>query len=219
MPPQHNIAPTQPVPVVIVENGVRHFQLMRWGLMPAWVKDPRKFSAADQCPRRNRAGKTGLQERDQAAALPDPGRRLLRMAGFGKRKRPYFIHRRDGSPSALRRWRKPGSVQTARNSTRWRSSPHLRAPILPVLHHRVPVTIAPAISIAGWIAAPMRPRRRWRCSRDRRGRVRLARGLDPGQSRRQRRCAIDPAHYGGAARGGSAEAGEEGEPAQAGAGR
>ena len=25
MPPQHNIAPTQPVPVVIVENGARHF--------------------------------------------------------------------------------------------------------------------------------------------------------------------------------------------------
>jgi putative SOS response-associated peptidase YedK len=43
-PPRHNIAPTQPIPVVIVENGVRHFRLMRWGLLPAWVKDPRKFT-------------------------------------------------------------------------------------------------------------------------------------------------------------------------------
>ncbi|MDB5607062.1 MAG: hypothetical protein JWP25_3962 [Bradyrhizobium sp.] len=43
-PSRHNIAPTQPIPVVIVENGIRHFQLMRWGLLPAWVKDPRKFT-------------------------------------------------------------------------------------------------------------------------------------------------------------------------------
>src|SRR5260370_9374644 len=43
-PPRYNIAPTQPIPVVILENGGRHFRLMRWGLVPAWVKDPRKFS-------------------------------------------------------------------------------------------------------------------------------------------------------------------------------
>ncbi len=76
-PPRHNIAPTQPIPVVIVENGVRHFRLMRWGLLPAWVKDPRKFQPADQCALGNRGGKTRLQERDPAAALPDSGRRLL----------------------------------------------------------------------------------------------------------------------------------------------
>src|SRR5216683_1087697 len=43
-PPRYNIAPTQPIPVVIIENGIRHFRLMRWGLLPAWVKDPSKFT-------------------------------------------------------------------------------------------------------------------------------------------------------------------------------
>ena len=43
-PPRHNVAPTQPVPVVIIENGARHFRLMRWGLIPSWVKDPRQFT-------------------------------------------------------------------------------------------------------------------------------------------------------------------------------
>ncbi|HEU4805854.1 MAG TPA: SOS response-associated peptidase, partial [Nitrobacter sp.] len=43
-PARYNIAPTQPVPVVIRDNGVRHFRLMRWGLIPAWVKDPRQFA-------------------------------------------------------------------------------------------------------------------------------------------------------------------------------
>ena len=37
-PPRHNIAPTQPIPVIIIENGARHFKLMRWGLVPSWVK-------------------------------------------------------------------------------------------------------------------------------------------------------------------------------------
>ncbi|MGC2178369.1 MAG: SOS response-associated peptidase family protein, partial [Bradyrhizobium sp.] len=42
-PPRYNLAPTQPIPVVVSENS-RHFRLMRWGLWPAWVKDPRKFT-------------------------------------------------------------------------------------------------------------------------------------------------------------------------------
>ncbi|MGL4264592.1 MAG: SOS response-associated peptidase, partial [Afipia sp.] len=43
-PPRYNVAPTQPVPVVILENGVRQFRLMRWGFLPSWVKDPRTFA-------------------------------------------------------------------------------------------------------------------------------------------------------------------------------
>ncbi len=46
-PPRYNIAPTQPIPVVLAEphsNGVaRHFQLMRWGFLPGFVKDPKTF--------------------------------------------------------------------------------------------------------------------------------------------------------------------------------
>ncbi len=43
-PPRYNIAPTQPVAVVRLENGERRFALVRWGLIPSWVKDPRDFS-------------------------------------------------------------------------------------------------------------------------------------------------------------------------------
>ena len=44
-PPRYNIAPTQPVLVVRrAENGQREPVLMRWGLIPSWVKDPREFS-------------------------------------------------------------------------------------------------------------------------------------------------------------------------------
>jgi putative SOS response-associated peptidase YedK len=42
-PPRYNIAPTQPVPVVRLDEGRRQFILMRWGFIPGWVKDPKTF--------------------------------------------------------------------------------------------------------------------------------------------------------------------------------
>lgn len=43
-PPRYNVAPTQPVPIVRLVEGDRHFALVRWGLIPPWVKDPRNFA-------------------------------------------------------------------------------------------------------------------------------------------------------------------------------
>lgn len=42
-PPRYNIAPTQPVAVVVQDSAARHFRLMRWGFIPEWVKDPAQF--------------------------------------------------------------------------------------------------------------------------------------------------------------------------------
>src|SRR3979490_1685959 len=100
-PPRHNIAPTQPIPVVMVENGVRHFRLMRWGLLPAWVKDPRKFTllinARAEAVLEKPAFKNAMKRR----------RCLIRADGdfewqaSEKRKRPHFIHGRDRQPIGL----------------------------------------------------------------------------------------------------------------------
>jgi putative SOS response-associated peptidase YedK len=43
-PARFNIAPTQPVAVVLRDGeGLRHFRLMRWGLLPTFVKDRKRF--------------------------------------------------------------------------------------------------------------------------------------------------------------------------------
>ena len=42
-PPRYNIAPTQPVPIVRLVDGMRSFALMRWGLLPSWVEEPKGF--------------------------------------------------------------------------------------------------------------------------------------------------------------------------------
>jgi putative SOS response-associated peptidase YedK len=43
-PPRYNVAPTQPIAVVRLQEAKRQFVLMRWGLLPSWVKDPKAFS-------------------------------------------------------------------------------------------------------------------------------------------------------------------------------
>jgi putative SOS response-associated peptidase YedK len=47
-PPRYNIAPTQPIPIVCrddirIGDAARHFRLVRWGLVPSFVKDWASF--------------------------------------------------------------------------------------------------------------------------------------------------------------------------------
>src|SRR5205085_9864080 len=100
-PPRHNIAPTQPVPVVILEYGARHFRLMRWGLVPAWVKDPRNFTllinARAETAREKPAFKNALKRR--RCLVPADG--YYEWHATDGRKLPFFIHRRDSAPIGL----------------------------------------------------------------------------------------------------------------------
>jgi putative SOS response-associated peptidase YedK len=141
-PPRFNISPTQPIPVVIIENGVRHFRLMRWGLLPAWVKDPRKFTllinARAETVREKPAFKNAVKRR--RCLIPADG--YYEWQASEQRKRPYFIHRRDGHPIGL-----AGLAETwiGPNGEELDTVAIVTAPAsadLAVLHHRVPVTIA-----------------------------------------------------------------------------
>jgi len=142
-PPRHNIAPTQPIPVVIRENGVRRFRLMRWGLLPAWVKDPANFSllinARAETVTERPAFKSAMERR--RCLIPADGYYEWQTAE--KRKRPCFIHRRDGAPIGL-----AGLAETwiGPNGEELDTVAIITAPAsadLALLHHRVPVTIAP----------------------------------------------------------------------------
>jgi putative SOS response-associated peptidase YedK len=142
-PPRHNIAPTQPIPVVMVENGVRHFRLMRWGLLPAWVKDPRKFTllinARAETVLEKPAFKNAIKRR--RCLIPADG--YYEWQASEGRKRPHFIYRRDRQPIGL-----AGLAETwiGPNGEELDTVAIVTAPAgadLGVLHHRVPVTIGP----------------------------------------------------------------------------
>ena len=37
--PKYNVAPTTEIEVAVADDGARHMQTMRWGLLPPWAKD------------------------------------------------------------------------------------------------------------------------------------------------------------------------------------
>ena len=141
-PPRFNIAPTQPVPVVILDRGARHFRLMRWGLVPAWVKDPRKFTllinARSETVQDKPAFKNAIRRR--RCLIPADGYYEWHVSEG--RKRPYFIYRRDREPFGLaglaETWVGPNGEEV--DTVAIVTAP--ASPDLAVLHHRVPVTIA-----------------------------------------------------------------------------
>ena len=142
-PPRHNIAPTQPIPVVILENGARHFRLMRWGLLPGWVKDPRKFTLLINARSETVTAKPAFKNaiRRRRCLIPADG--YYEWQGSEKPKRPFFIHRRDGAPIGLAGL---AETWTGPNGEELDTVAIVTAPAsadLSVLHHRVPVTIAP----------------------------------------------------------------------------
>jgi putative SOS response-associated peptidase YedK len=143
-PPRHNIAPTQPIPVVVLENGVRHFRLMRWGLLPAWVEDPREFALLINARSETVLEKPAFRNAIKRRRCLIPADGYYEWQASGTRKRPHFIHRRDGSPIGLaglaETWTGPNGEEL--DTVAIVTAP--AGPDLAVLHHRVPVTIAPA---------------------------------------------------------------------------
>jgi putative SOS response-associated peptidase YedK len=108
-PPRFNIAPTQPVPVVLAEtdpNGERrrHFRLMRWGFLPGFVKDPKIYPLVF-----NIRGETLLEKPSFRAAMKrrrcifpaDAFYEWQRLSPRRGDSRPHLLRRRDGSPLAL----------------------------------------------------------------------------------------------------------------------
>ncbi len=142
-PPRHNVAPTQPVPVVILENGVRQFKLMRWGFLPSWVKDPRKFALVINARAETVLEKPSFRNaiRRRRCLLPADG--YYEWQASPTRKRPHYVRRRDGQPIAFagvaETWTGPSGeeVDTVAIVTA------AAAPEMSTLHERVPVTIEP----------------------------------------------------------------------------
>jgi len=142
-PPRYNVAPTQPIPMVRLEDGKRVFALARWGFIPAWVKDPKTFSLLV-----NARGETVLDKpsfrnamRRRRCLIPADG--FYEWGGGGGTKRPYFARPTSGGPIAFaglrETWTGPNGeeLDTAAIVTT-RANRALAA-----IHDRMPVVIAP----------------------------------------------------------------------------
>jgi|SRR5665213_659933 len=142
-PPRYNIAPAQPIGIVRQVDGKRHFVLVRWGLLPSWVKDPRTFSLLI-----NARGETVMEKPAFRAAMKRR-RCLIPATGFyewqadGDRKRPFYIRAKSGTALAFaglwETWTGPNGeeVETAAIVTTHANS------TLSAIHDRMPVIVPP----------------------------------------------------------------------------
>lgn len=99
-PPRYNIAPTQPVLMVV--NGPDHARagvLVRWGLVPAWVKDPADFTLLINARSETAATKPSFRNafRHRRTLVPASGFYEWRRPADPKAPRQaYWVRPRDG---------------------------------------------------------------------------------------------------------------------------
>ncbi|NJM30172.1 MAG: SOS response-associated peptidase [Rhizobiales bacterium] len=150
-PPRQYVMPGGPIAIVRKELGERRFALVRWGLIPAWVKEVKPGK-----PLINARGETVLEKPSFRNAMKRR-RCLIPADGFYEwqgdvpgKKQPYFIHRAgDGLFAFAGLWEHwigaDGSeIETAAIIT---TTPNAE---IAKIHTRMPVIVDPA-DFAAWL--------------------------------------------------------------------
>lgn len=101
-PPRYNIAPTQPVAIVRLDYAKqKEMTLVRWGLIPSWVKDPGKVSLMMNARAETAAGKPSFRGSLRHKRCLVPADAFYEWTGPAGRKRPHMLRPVDGSPMAF----------------------------------------------------------------------------------------------------------------------
>ena len=139
--PSYNIAPTQQIATVLVEEGKRKLEMLHWGLIPSWADDPAIGNRMI-----NARAETVATKPSYRSAFKN--RRCLILAdGFyewqktSDGKQPFYIRMEDGSPFAF-----AGLWEIWKNGTEIRSSTIITTEpneLLGDIHNRMPVILYP----------------------------------------------------------------------------
>src|SRR6478735_11072764 len=100
-PPRYNVAPTQPIAIVRLMDGKRQFALVRWGLLPSWVKDPKDFTLVI-----NARGESVMDKPAFSAAMKRrrclvPADGFYEWKAIGAGKQPFYVRAKSGAPLAF----------------------------------------------------------------------------------------------------------------------
>lgn len=112
LPPDYNVAPTKQVYTVVDRPVAEHefqrsLEVMKWGLVPSWAKDPAIGSRMINARLESIAKKPAFRSawRRRRALIPADGfyewYAPAQQGTARPRKQPYFIHRSDGKPLAM----------------------------------------------------------------------------------------------------------------------
>jgi putative SOS response-associated peptidase YedK len=101
-PPRYNIAPTQPVMIVRQQRPfAREMVLVRWGLIPAWVKNPGEFATLINARAETAFDKPSFRGplRHKRCLIPADG--FYEWTGPARSKQPHLIRSRAQTPSLI----------------------------------------------------------------------------------------------------------------------
>ena len=150
--PSWNVAPTQQAMVVRrhPDTGERHLDLLKWGLLPSWAKDPAKVQRPINA-RSETIATSGLFRRAfKARRCIVPADAFYEWKPAETGKQPYAIARQDGQPMAFAglwegfRW-PDGEISRTFTIATTTANADVAA-----LHDRMPVILEPA-DWAAWL--------------------------------------------------------------------
>ena|SRR5437667_1997384 len=153
--PRYNIAPTQDV-VAVINDGGRHLEMLRWGLIPAWAKEESVGS------RMINARAETLAEKSSFKRLLHNRRCVIVADGFyewakepgTKSKTPMYITLKDHEPFAFAglwdSWR-TASGQQLRTCTVITTEPNA---LMASIHNRMPALLLPD-ALTTWLDPSM----------------------------------------------------------------
>lgn len=147
-PPRYNIAPTQPIHVVRLHNRKRTLSLMRWGLLPGWVKEPQKFPLLINARVETAAEKPAFRNAVRRRRALIPASAFYEWRLEGKVKQPYVFE--PGHPIAFagvwETWMGPNGEEMDTAAILTGSAEGVPADY----HDRMPLTV-PRENFAAWL--------------------------------------------------------------------
>jgi putative SOS response-associated peptidase YedK len=143
--PRYNIAPTQPVPVIRQhpKEPIRELSLVRWGLVPSWVKDPSAVARMINARSETASTKPAFSEALKSRRCLVPADGFYEWKKMGKVKQPYYFEINDGELFAFAgiwdRWKEAsgGLLETCSILTTIPNS------VASSVHDRMPVILNP----------------------------------------------------------------------------
>ncbi|MEK6745067.1 MAG: SOS response-associated peptidase [Nitrospirota bacterium] len=150
LPASYNIAPGKDIAIIVSEGGTNRLAACRWGFVPSWGKDLKEGYKMINARAETVAEKPSFRQafsRHRCLVVAD---------GFyewkieGGKKRPYYIHRRDGKPFGMaglcNLWTSPDGEQVCTSAIITTEANEIVRPI----HDRMPV-ITSRDKVALWL--------------------------------------------------------------------
>ena len=155
--PRRNIAPTEPVAVVRAEGAGRRLAFLRWGLVPAWSREPRGrtllINARDDTLTKRPSFRESFERR--RCLIPADGFYEWKARPGARRKDPYLIRIAEGGLFAFAGlWERPhpGDPESRGTCAIVTTEPNA---LVREIHDRMPV-ILPRQAWAEWLDPGLR---------------------------------------------------------------